>query len=360
MSWTFVVRWTQSLNQNCEDDNRGWEKGKSRKHNEYEKELIEKVRKELEESENEFYIGPKTILRKIKQSEYNDKEKIYLPFIKRTLKEAGLSKPHKKKKKGLSRYQHYPVSLINEIGPLIVEIDFLERCIKGRTKPVNFTAFSCKKLNLRQFKRISAQTGACGRTEIKWFFDNFFIPDAIKMDNCLAFIGSSSGKRSLSRTVKLLFQKQVIPIFTNPRSPWNNGSVEGSNSVFARNFWNKIIFNSVAEIDKNLKLFNQSSLENSNYDQQEFQQEEKKRFIPKIYFIRKVCDDQQIKNGKISILNETINLPKDYINLFTLSEWNLKTEMLTVFFENEQTQNVIKKIKFKINRRSRVGVSTFI
>ena len=61
------------------------------------------------------------------------------------------------------------------------------------------------------------------------------------MDNGLAFIGSASSKRSLSKTVKSLFQKQVIPIFTNPRSPWNNGSVEGSNSVFARNFWNKHI-----------------------------------------------------------------------------------------------------------------------
>lgn len=282
-----------------------------------------------------------------------------MPFIKRTLKELGLSKPHRKKEKGLSRYQHYPDVLINEIGLLIVEIDFLERCIKGRTKPVNFIAFSCKKLNLRQFKRISAQTGTCGRTEMKWFFNNFFIPGAIKMDNCLAFIGSSSGKRSLSKTVKSLFQKQVIPIFTNPRSPWNNGSVEGSNSVFARNFWNKIIFNSVAEIDKKLKLFNQSSLENSNYDQKNFKQNSKKKFIPKIYFIRKVCEDQQSKNGNISILNETINLPKNYVNLFTLSEWNLKTEMLTVFFENEQTQNIIKKIDFKINKRSMGGYLSF-
>ena len=121
----------------------------------------------MEKSEREFYIGPKTILRKINQGDYNDKGKINLSFIKRALKELGLSKPHKKKEKGLSRYQHYPVALINEIGSLIVEIDFLERCIKGRTKPVNFIAFSCKKLNLRQFKHIPAQTGVCGRTEIK-------------------------------------------------------------------------------------------------------------------------------------------------------------------------------------------------
>lgn len=360
MSDNFVSAWTKLIDQNFTEDNRGWERGKTRKHNKDEKQLIKKIRNELEESEKEFYIGPKTILRKINQGDNISKKKINLSFIKRTLKELGLSKPHKKKGKGLSRYQHYPASLINEIGLLIVEIDFLERCIKGRTKPVNFIAFSCKKLNLRQFKRISAQTGVCGRIEIKWFFDNFFIPDAIKMDNCLAFIGSSSGKRSLSKTVKLLLQKQIISIFTNPRSPWNNGSVEGSNSVFARNFWNKHIFNSVEEIDKKLKLFNQSSIENSDYDQQKFQQRKKKKFIPRIYFIRKACEDQQNKNGKISILNETINLPKDYINLFTLSEWNLKTEMLIVYFENEQKSNIIKNIKFKINKKSRVKCPHFI
>lgn len=360
MSWNFVSAWAKSPNQNFTVDGRGWEKGKPRKHNKNEKQLIKRIRIKLEKSENEFYIGPKTILKKIRQNNSNNKEKINLPFIKRTLKESGLSKPHKKKKKGLSRYQHYPDALINEIGSLIMEIDFLERCIKGQTKPVNFIAFSCKKLNLRQFKRISAQTNVCGRAEIKWFFNNFFIPDAIKMDNCLAFIGSSSGKRSLSKTVKLLFEKQIIPIFTNPRSPWNNGSVEGSNSVFSRNFWNKFIFNSVEEIDEKLSAFNQSSLEQSDYNQKEFKRKAKKKFIPKIYFIRKICEEQQNENGKINILNEKVCLPKEYINLFTLSEWNLKTEILTVLFENEQTQNIIKKIRFKINKKSRGGVSHFI
>ena len=179
------------------------------------------------------------------------------------------------------------------------------------------------------------------------------------MDNGLAFIGSASSKRSLSKTVKSLFQKQVIPIFTNPRSPWNNGSVEGSNSVFARNFWNKHIFNSVKEIDKKLKLFNQSIIENSDYDLKIFKQNLKKKYVSKIYFIRKVYEDQQSKKGQINILNEKINLPKEYINLFILSEWNLKTEILTVLFEKEQTPNIIKKINFKINKRCKGSSVSF-
>ena len=279
-----------------------------------------------------------------------------MSFIKKVLRDEKLSKPHKKKIKGVSKYQHYPKTLISKIGTVIVEIDFLERYIAGRTKPVHFISFSCKKLNLRHFKRIPAQTSACARKEIEWFCENFFIPDVFKMDNGLTFIGSGFGKRSLSKIVIMLLNLKVIPAFTNPRSPWNNGSVEGSNSVFAKNFWNKFVFKNLQEIDRRLNAFNKSSLKRSKFNKENFKQIAKKKFIPKIYFIRKVCEGQKSKKGEINILNEKINLPKSYINLFTLSEWNLKTEILKVLFEKEQKKKIIKKIKFKINKKSKKSV----
>lgn len=283
-----------------------------------------------------------------------------MSFIKKTLKDSGLAKAHKKKKKGNSIYQHYPKTLLEKIGVTIVEIDFLERVIKGQTSPLNFISFSCKKFNLRQFKRISGQTSACARIEIKWFCNNFFTPDGFKMDNGLSFIGTAFGKRSLSKFVLMLLEMKVLPIFTNPRSPWNNVSVEGSNSVFARNFWNKFIFKSVNDVDRKLKLFNASSLNCSKFKKENFEQTIKKKFIPKIYFIRKVGHDEKRKKSEISILNEKINLPKTYVNLFTLSEWNLKTETLTILFEKERKKQIIKKIKFKINKKSIKGCSHFI
>lgn len=313
-------------------------------------------------SDKESYVGPEAILkhiRKNKQKYESDKDinidSINISFIISTLKELKLSKPHKKRTKGCSEYQHYPKVLISQVGELILEIDFLERFIKGRTKPVHFMGFSCKKLKLRQHRRVSGQTSINVRKELEWFFDNFFVPDTVKMDNDLAFIGSSSAKRTISKTVKFLFDKQIISIFTNPRSPWNNGSIEGSNSVFARNFWNKFEFSSVEDIDKKLKLFNQSSLEYSDYEQNKLENKKDKKFIPQIYFIRKVYENQQ-KSGKgeISILNEKIELSGEYINLYTLSKWNLKTEILYVNFEKEQRKILIKKLKFRINKNSQI------
>ena len=315
-------------------------------------------------SNKESYIGSEAILKYIhknKQKYESDKniniDSINISFITNALKELKLSKPHKKRKKGGSEYQHYPKILIVKIGELILEIDFIQRFIKGQTKPVHFIGFSCKKLKLRQYRRISGQTNINTRKELEWFFDNFFLPDTVKMDNGLAFIGSSSAKKTISKTVKFLFDKKIIPIFTNPRSPWNNGSVEGSNSVFARNFWNKFKFNSVKDVDKKLKLFNQSSLEYSNCEQNKLEDKKNKKFIPQIYFIRKAYENQK-ENGKgeISILNEKVELPSEYINLYTLSKWNLKTEILHIYFEKEQKKILIKKLKFQINKNSQIDI----
>ncbi|MEK7202803.1 MAG: hypothetical protein AAB653_00600 [Patescibacteria group bacterium] len=268
-----------------------------------------------------------------------------------------MSKPHKKKIKGCSQYQHYPKTLINQIGELILEIDFIQRFIKGQTNPIHFIGFSCKKLKFRQYRRISAQTNINVIKELNWFFNNLFIPDAIKMDNDSAFIGSNSAKRTISQTVKFLFYKKIISIFTNPRNPWNNGSIEGSNSVFARNFWNKFQFDSINDIDEKLKLFNQSSLEYSDCGQNKFENKNNENFVPQIYFIRKVRESQKNNNeGEINILNEKIELPAEYINLYTLSELDLKTETLCVYFEKEQMKILIKKIKFQINKNCKITI----
>lgn len=283
-------------------------------------------------------------------------DSINISFLISTLKDLGLSKSHKRRVKGGSEYQRYPKILISRIGKIILEFDFLQRFIKGQIKPVHINGFSCKPLKLRQYRRISGQTNINTKQELGWFFDNFFVPDAVKMDNDLAFIGSNSAKRTISKTVKFLLDKKIIPIFTNPRSPWNNGSVEGSNSVFARNFWNKHEFTSTEDIDTKLKLFNQSSLEYSDYGQSR-SEKEKENFIPQIYFIRKVHENQQKDgNGEINILNEKIELPGEYINLYTLTKWNLKTKMLYVYFENDGKEFLIKKLKFQINENSQIKI----
>jgi hypothetical protein len=324
--------------------------------------LVKTIREKLTGSESESYAGPEAILKYINRNKekYKGKENINLDsinisFVISTLKELKLSKPHKRRIKGGSEYQHYPKVLVNQIGELILEFDFIQRFIKGQTRPLHFIGFSCKRLKLRQYRQITGQTHLNTKKELQWFFDNFFTPDAVKMDNDLAFIGSNSAQRTISKTINFLFDKKIIPIFTNPRSPWNNGSVEGSNSVFARNFWNKFEFTSMEDVDAKLELFNRSSLQYSDYEQDKLEKKTDKDYIPQIYFIRKAYERNN--KGEINILNERIELPKEYINLYTLSKWNLKERMLYIYFENEGKKILIKKLKFQINENCKIKIN---
>lgn len=150
-----------------------------------------------------------------------------------------------------------------------------------------------------------------------------------------------------------LLQERIIPVFTAPRKPWNQASIEGANSIFTRKFWNRWDFKDIQEIDQKLEGFNTNYQWYLSYKSPKDQLIRKDDFIPRVYFTRKVHEDQQTEKGYVDILNEKISIPKSYINFFTLVEWNLKQEQLYVYFEKEQQLEMIKKQSFKINQRSR-------
>jgi hypothetical protein len=154
--------------------------------------------------------------------------------------------------------------------------------------------------------------------------------------------------------MRFLLENQVIPIFAVPRKPFSQASIEGNNSVFSRKFWNRIEFKSIREVDEKLEWFNISSEKYCAYQRPETEKLKKASFLPKVYFIRQVQENkEQIEKAFIYLLNEKISLPKSYINYFVLAEWNLKEEMLYIQFEKEQKPEIIKKIPFKINQRSK-------
>ncbi len=43
--------------------------------------------------------------------------------------------------------------------------------------------------------------------------------------------------RHIGKLAFFLLNLGVYPLYTAPRSPWNNGQVEGFNSVFSKKFW---------------------------------------------------------------------------------------------------------------------------
>ena len=148
-------------------------------------------------------------------------------------------------------------------------------------------------------------------------------PDYLKIDNCGATIGSSSGQRTLSRCICFLLREQVIPIFSVPRKPFSQASIEGNNLVFSRKFWNARQFTSRAAVRQQLQWFKQASELYTEYCHPTRPQPRKNRFVPQVYFIRQVADEAGARSGFINILNEKISLPAAYISYFVLARWDL-------------------------------------
>lgn len=270
------------------------------------------------------------------------------------LRDLGLSQRKKSRQKGASRYLCYPEHTIyNTLGKRVLESDFIgQKYIRGGTEPIHFIGFSFKKSpKLRYFQRVEGATANNFISECRNFFQNIEKPDCIKADNGAATIGSKSAKRNISRSMNFLLGQEVIPIFSVPRRPFSQASIEGNNSVFARKFWKQRTFTSLDQIDEQLEWFNQDSRLYSGYTKP--QVETKKPFIPKIYFLRQVRNIPDTDEGYIEVLNEIISMPTSYIGYFVLAEWNLDKEKLQVFIEQEEKLQLIDQLQFLINKTSK-------
>jgi len=133
-------------------------------------------------------------------------------------------------------------------------------------------------------------------TQLGEFINKFERPYAVKMDNDFVFFGPSSKERFLSKVVLFLLLHNIIPIFTAPRKPWNQASIEGANSVFSRKFWNRGHFEAVSEIDRRLQDFNLDYQRYLNYQRPDTFKENK-NFSYCVYFVRKIYQEAESTNG---------------------------------------------------------------
>ncbi len=351
----FVDRWTRSAEQDCSLDDRGWPRGQPRSSSEQTRERVLALHQKLESDPHQFYTGATAIVQEWRRV-YGADSVPSLRTIGRTQAALGLSNKRRKgRSRGAARYLCYPEHTIYEhFGGRLLEADFIgKKFIAGSGDPLHFIGFSFKKdPKLRHFQRVEAETAAVAMREYEAFFSKFEKPDYLKIDNCAATIGSASGKRTLSRVICFLLNNQVIPIFAVPRKPFSQASIEGNNSVFARNFWNRRTFVSTADIDEQLDWFNTASETYTGYSRPKKAAAKKKNFVPKVYFIRQVAET----DGKafINVLNEKVSLPLSYTNYFVLAEWNLQDQRLVIYFEKDLKPKPIKKMKFLINPNSRI------
>lgn len=363
VSRNFVIRWTKEERQDITEDGRGWKKGKGRKWGEEVREKIKKIHDRLKGDKKAFYTGATAI----EQEWRKEHPKDGIPPLRtmgQILKELGCTQGRKRDRHhGAARYLCYPEHTIYErLGGRVLEADFIgKKYLRGESEPLNFVGFSFKKApRMRYFKRMRSETGKELIRGCQEFFNRFEKPDYLKLDNGPAMIGSMSGKRTISRAVQYLLKERITPIFSVPRKPFSQASIEGNNSVFARKFWNRREFKNGREVDRQLEWFNDASQRYLEYQSLKEENKKRSKFHPRIYFIRQVKEDEETRKGFIEILNEKVYVRSNYINYFVLAQWRLKSQKLLIYFEKNLKPVLIKKISFKINPKSKDKLKSFL
>ena len=357
----FVRRWTSAPEQDLTADERGWPKGQGRHWDKTTAERIKEIHQFQQDDPQQFFCGATAITQEWRRR-YPQAAVPPLRTIGRILAELGLSgKRRTTKAKGAARYLCYPEHTIyHQLPGRVLEADFIGKKYLGGGEPLNFIGFSFKtEPKLRHFQYVPAQTAEVIISQAQRFFERYEKPDYFKVDNCGATIGSGSGQRTLSRFICFLLSQQIIPIFSVPRKPFSQASIEGNNSVFSRKFWHQREFTSRPDVIKQLEWFNEASELYTEYSRPLPARASQTSFVPQVYFIRQVADEAGAHSGFINVLNEKISLPAAYISYFVLARWDLSKERLEIYFEKELKAKRIKLVKFTINKNATYNKGSF-
>ena len=256
---------------------------------------------------------------------------------------------------------NYPKRALDKLGKIVLGIDFVgPRYLKDNSNGVHF--LSRKYIRPVQYGLIDRVEGQTTDEALRLLINDWKhhpLPEFIRMDNDPAFGEYNTHPHCIGRFTKVLLNLGITPLYSAPRQPWNNRATEGYNSMFARKFWEQLRFGNEEEIDVAIHQFN---MEYERYNQlvgnnvgaeevkdrvladdfklpEEYQQGLRKDRAMRIYWLRIVRQQSERARrkdcGTIHLLGDEIELPKQYINQFTLTKLDITQEQLSVMVEVE-------------------------
>jgi len=331
-------------------DGRGWPEGKHHAHTDLEEERILEIRNRIIKEEKRYYWGKDVIRREYEKFYPNDPSPTFW-FIDEVIRQHHLQvlEP-RKRKKDITRYLHYPYNLIRELGKVHESIDFIGRkYIDQVSEPLHFLArYYQKPIGLYLASRTKNEKSQEIERILSQDWQKISPPDVAILDNASSMYGPAKEKHFIGLFIQRLFQYRITPVFNPPRSPWANGGIEGSNSIFGKKFWRPQRFQNTEEVDKKLDQFNRENFERSNlnyFSQKNYQ----RKFKENIYFARFAkIDSPQEKYPSIEILNDKIYLPETYAYQYTFAKLDVAKERLTVYVERDTKSQIIHEQKFSL------------
>lgn len=313
--------------------------------------LILLVRKELEQ-EKMSQTGAITIQYELERRGVRPLPEVWT--INRILAKHGKSKPARKQ----AVLKEYPELFIHThqmdlVGPRFIKGD-------GRYYSINLIDTLTRHCHV---KAVRSKSPSGIVQAIAEFWHTNGIPDALQMDNELAFRGSNRYPRSFGSVVRFALSQQVAPVFIPTSEPWRNGIIEKFNSTYQNKFTRAHRFDNFEHLCQKEKDF--ISFHNSRHRYSTLGQktpDEKlndypipikyngtlhlpelnsqgKVLIPlqggSVYFVRYIRSD-----CKLHLPNESFSLKRELKYSYVVAEINIDNHTLVIRRDNEIVQAI--------------------
>ena len=276
--------------------------------------------------------------------------------INRVISKNGLSKQvsnHKKTKDYPELYWH--VHQMDLVGP---------RYIKGDGKfysinIIDITTHSC-------FVKAARTKSSNNIVDaLATFWKTHGLPDALQMDNELAFRGSNLYPRSFGAVVRFALSQGVAVIFIPIAEPWRNGIIEKFNDTYQLRFLRAYNFGNLEQLSQKEQLFIDFHNDHHRYSSQSHKtpNEAKALQMPAIlykgiehlpslkneiiisltkgciYYIRFIRSDL-----KLYLLNEIFIVKESLKYSYVVAEINIENQTLII----RQNYEIIQTFKYEI------------
>jgi putative transposase len=172
-----------------------------------------------------------------------------LSTINRWLKQAGLIRPT-----GAPTVQPYYPQPHPPEEVRLYACDWTARYLAGGEKPYVMHTLEVSTHALSQTINTDKTTEALCH-HVLAAFTELGLPDLLQIDNDGAFTGLGKRRRGVGRFVRVLLYLGVEPIFLPPGEPKRNGLVESLHHLWARSFFDKNHFASVAHLKRQSPKF---------------------------------------------------------------------------------------------------------
>lgn len=190
--------------------------------------------------------------------------------------------------------------------------------------------------------------------QIVTFWKEYGLPDALQMDNELAFRGSNKYPRSFGMIVRLALSQGVVPVFIPEAEPWRNGIIEKFNDTFDKRFFRSQSFDSFASVRLEAPKFSQFHNYNHRYSANKgktpWEMVQNNLLFSKLNASYELLTKPELKTGIIQFIrfirsDLKLRLPTEYFTMdkkliysYVVAEIHVEKQVLLVKQNNEVIQ----------------------